>query len=57
MGYNESDCALLGTPEATDKTAEIELVVQPHATILTTTKSLIEIVITAIWGFFSWTVV
>ncbi|KAB0804710.1 hypothetical protein PPYR_01680 [Photinus pyralis] len=52
MGFNKSDCALLGTPEATDETAKLELKVQPHAAVLTTTKSVTEIVVTSIWCFF-----
>ncbi|KAF5308140.1 hypothetical protein FQR65_LT06319 [Abscondita terminalis] len=56
LGFNESDCALLGTENATEKTHKLEQEVQPHAAILTTTKSLIEIFITATLCFFlgSW---
>ncbi|KAK4885298.1 hypothetical protein RN001_001569 [Aquatica leii] len=56
LGFNESDCALLGTANATNEIAKLEQEVQPHVAILTTTKSLIEIFITATLCFFlgSW---
>ncbi|KAF5272414.1 hypothetical protein FQA39_LY07882 [Lamprigera yunnana] len=53
LGLNETECALLGTEHAN---ATLEREVQPHVAILTTTKSLIEIFITAFLCFFlgSW---
>jgi len=52
LGYNESDCALLGTNYTDDATAELEKKVQPHATILFITLSVIEAIFPPVLCFF-----
>lgn len=45
LGYNESDCALLGMKNATEKTAELEKLVQPYANIVNMTQNVLDSVI------------
>lgn len=39
LGYNESDCALLGTPYSNERTAELERASQPYANIMSMTNN------------------
>lgn len=41
LGYNESDCALLGTSNASKEIIELEEKVQPTATVILMTQKLL----------------
>lgn len=45
LGFNETECALLGTKNASEKTAELEKIVQPYANIISMTNNVIDCII------------
>lgn len=51
MGYNQSDCALLGTNNATNETRHIEEKVQPVASIILMSHRIIGSVIPILLSF------
>lgn len=52
LGFNKSECALLGTDHTDNKTAELEEKVQPYATVILMSRSIIEAIIPPILCFF-----
>lgn len=48
LGYNKSDCALLGTQNATEETAELEKIVQPYANTVSMTQNVLDAVIVSV---------
>lgn len=48
LGYNKTECALMGTASATDATAELEKKVQPYANIIGMTKAILDAVICSV---------
>lgn len=53
LGYNQSECALLGMKNATEKTAELEKLVQPYANIVSMTENIMDsLIISVVCTFF-----
>lgn len=52
LGYNESDCALLGSKNVSEHTEELERIVQPQANIINMTKNIIDVLICSVMCFF-----
>lgn len=52
MGYNKSECALLGTKHPDNETANLEKLVQPHATIIKMIHTLFDAFFSAFACFF-----
>lgn len=52
MGYNKSECALLGTKHPDNETANLEKLVQPHATIIKMVHTLLDAFFSAFACFF-----
>lgn len=52
LGYNRSECALLGSTHSDNSTAKLEEIVQPHASIVLMTKLFIGAFGTPIICFF-----
>lgn len=52
LGFNKSECALLGSNHQDNITSALEIKVQPHVTTLLMTKSILEAVIPPMLCFF-----
>lgn len=52
FGFNESECALLGTTNATNRSQEIEIVVQPYAANIVMARTMIESIVPALMTLF-----
>lgn len=52
LGYNKSECALLGTSDANNRTKELEEKVQPHASVIMATDSFGAILVSSLLCFF-----
>lgn len=52
LGYNQTECAALGSGHHDNATTKLEEIVQPYVTVLAMTKRLIETCITALLCFF-----
>ena len=52
FGYNESECALLGTANVTNDTKDIEIIVQKYAARIFMTQTMIESIIPAFISLF-----
>lgn len=51
LGYNQSECALLGTSNATQEIIELEKKVQPTASIILMTKQIVGYILPILLSF------
>lgn len=52
FGFNETECALLGTTKATNRSQEIEIMVQPYAANIVMARTMIESIVPALMTLF-----
>lgn len=48
LGYNKSECALLGSKNPSENTTELEKIVQPHANVISMTQNILDCVIVSV---------
>lgn len=48
LDFNKTECALMGTKDATDATAELEKKVQPYANVIGMTSGILDAVICSV---------